>query len=149
MVISTRTFTHPKRETYNSIHEKYMKFPAGLQLEKTHYLPPKIRRAVDFVLVSARTGTFVFGELKVNKAPIATRRSALYKRIPFVSREQAVENKIERLEEQCHRLVKNTWSYVFSGENVKEMRELSEGMLEDSKKMHKLADQLEGLDDEI
>jgi hypothetical protein len=68
--------------------------------------------------------------------------------IPSVGKAYSIENRLERLEEQFNSLVSSTWDYLFSERDVKEMRELSKGILEDSKKMQELAQQLQEADDE-
>jgi hypothetical protein len=70
-----------------------------------------------------------------------------HKRMPLIIHERSVKNRLERLEKQFNNLVKSTWSYLFSKGDIEEMGELSKGMLESTKKMRELAEQLQEADD--
>lgn len=68
--------------------------------------------------------------------------------IPSVEKAYSVENRLERLEEQFNELVSSTWGYIFDAKDVKEMKELSKGMVEDSKRIQELSEQLKEADNE-
>jgi len=129
---------------------EYLKSAFHRNLKVTGRLP--IRTKTDFIIANMVKGSYIVIETKKRVEPVSISGKTWYATMPTVSRDFSVEarleNRLERLEEQFDKLVKSTWGYLFSEKDIKEMGELSKGMLEDSKKMQESAQQLQEADDE-
>lgn len=126
----------------NSImaHNAYFKVPRRLGVP--------IKTRADFIIADTAKGSFVVVEVKKGVGRVGAGQIPLYLRMSVMAQEHFVEKRLERLEKQFNKLVSSTWSYLFSKRDIKEMGELSNGMLEDSKRMRELAQQLQKTDDE-
>jgi predicted site-specific integrase-resolvase len=127
---------------------KYLEPYPYAYLKGTSHLP--VRTKADFIIADTSKGSFIAVNkiMKRSVRQVSAKQIASYLRMSVIVQKQPLENRIERLEEQFDKLIKSTWSYVFSKRDIEEMRELSKGMLADSKKMRELAQQLQEADDE-
>lgn len=176
MVLNTRKVGHTMFYRPSTVCAEYLKSGFHGRFKAARHLPTRIRAEADFVIADTVKGNFIVVEAKKGVEPVSTQRAAfdtleylgrggrigktqaflglmlrqkaLYMRMPFMIQKHSVENRLERLEEQFNNLVSSTWSYLFSERDIEEMRELSKGMLEGSKKMRELAEQLQEVDDE-
>lgn len=146
MVVNTHELGKTRFFKPQMISAKYFEPRVYAHLREADYLP--LRTKADFIIADTSTGSFVVVEMKKSARQAGARQIASYLRMPVIMRKQPLENRLERLEEQFNKLVESTWGHLFSERDIKEMRKLSKGMLEDSKKMRELAQQLQESDDE-
>lgn len=145
MAIDTRKFSHTMFYRLQSVGAGHLKSGFRRNLKVAGHLP--IRTKADFIIANTAKGSFIVIETKKRAEPVSISGETWYATMPIVSREFSVEARLEKLEEQFNNLVRSTWSYLFTERDIKEMGELSKGMLEDSKKMQELAQQLQETDD--
>lgn len=126
---------------------KYLKAGFHGHFKTESHLPVMAKAMADFITADTARGSFTVVEMKRNIKRASARQISSYLRMLSVIPEHSVEKRLERLEEEFNNLVSSTWNYLFSEGDIKEMRELSKGMLEGSKKMRELAEQLQEADD--
>jgi hypothetical protein len=140
MMVNAYKFGHATLRRPQVTSDKYTKSAFYWHLKSTSYLRGRIEVDADFTIADRSKGSFVVVGTKKGKT--------FHLQTAFIAPELSIEKRLERLEEQYDKLVKSTWSYLFSKKDIKEMGELSKGMLEGSKKMRELAEQLEKAEDE-
>jgi len=145
MVVDARKFGYTMFLEPQTKSTEYLKSASHRNLKVAGHLP--IRTKADFIIANTAKGSFIVIETKKRTEPVSISGEKWYATMPIVSREFSVEARLEKLEEQFNNLVRSTWSYLFTERDIKEMGELSKGILEDSKKMQELAQQLQETDD--
>lgn len=147
MVVNANEFGYATLDRPLDISNKYTKSDFYSHLKASSYVHGKIKVDVDFIVGTAK-GSFKVIEVNKRTERVSTRQISSYLRMLPAIPERSVEDRLERLEKQFNNLVRSTWGYLFAERDIKEMGELSKGMLEDSKKMRELAQKLQDTDDE-
>lgn len=127
--------------SHRHIGEKFMELGPHQRLKAASYLSFEIRPQADFVISDTTKDKFILVGAKKGLKQERTTRKAQMEGQPIL------ENRLGILEEQFNKLVSSTWEYIFGKENIVKMSELSKGMLEDSKKIQELSEQLKEVDD--
>ena len=146
--VDIHKFRHMMFYSPQSIGPQYVKSGLHGHLKAISRLPARIEGKTSFIVASMTKSSLKFAETKGGIGTISFDRKPAYLQMPFVSRQQLFEGRIEHLEEQFNNLVSSTWGYLFTERDIKKMGELSKGMLEGSKKMRELAEQLQEVEDE-
>ncbi len=148
MAVDACKFSHMMLYSPRIKAPEYAKSGLRGHLKGSSQLPARIERETHFIIVGTTKGSFKSAEIKGGIGTISFSRKPAHLQMPFVSRQRLFESRIEQLEERFNKLVSSTWGYLFSERDIEEMRDLSKGMLEGSKKMRELAEQLQEADDE-
>jgi len=138
MTVDTRRLGYTMFREPQIQSAEYFKLRSHRHLQVFNHLC--VRAKANFITADMPTGNFVILG--------ATKGKTLRAHTAFIAREHSIEKRLERLEEQFNNLASSTWSFLFSERESEQMRELSKGMLEGSKKMRELAEQLQEVDDE-
>jgi len=127
---------------------EYLKAGLHWHFKTASHLPVMAKAMTDFIIADTAKGSFTVVEVKRNVRRTSARQVSSYLRMLSVIPERSVEDRLERMENRFNDLVKSTWGYLFTERDIKEMEKLSKGMLEGSKKMRELAEQLQEAEDE-
>ena len=144
MRVSIREFGHSGFYKCQATSEESPKS----QLRRPYFYGARGSGKTNFMIASTVIGSFRAPEIERWAKQVSVRQNKWFVAVPIASQEPSVENRLKRLEENFNGLVKSTWGYLFTKRDIREMDELSKGMLEGSKKMRELAEKLQEVEDE-